>query len=409
MSSFYKVKIENSLSKTTREVVVLAERKDIALKGCGISKEEVAEISKINPLDLGTDLIKAYKNPNAAQLSDFYDSLVQCLNIGTTMVESLSIVSLQQDSPLFRGVIGQIIHDLSVGISLSEAMAKFPRVFSKPTLAIIKAGETSGDLKTVLYTLARSEERYNRILGKIKGALYYPAIVLVTTFISVMFIGLKLVPQLEALYKNFDATLPLATKMVLWFSVMARTQPLFWIILIGSIVTLIYKYKDIIESDWFIRFSLKLPIFGEIFRKSMIARAFRVLSMLLNSGVRVKSAFDITAMATGFSDFKKSIEDSGQKIVSGEELHIAFTYNKEIFGKDSDRFIAFLRLAAHTGAAGDILSRVANTLDDDVEKKTDVIQRLLEPILLGIIAVIVGGVIIAVYYPIFNLGSALGH
>jgi len=352
-------------------------------------------------------LISAYKSPNAADLADFYDGLVQCLNIGTTMVESLGIVSVQQPSPYFRGVIGRIVHDMSAGVSMSEAMGKHPRVFSKPTIAIIRAGETSGDLKSVLSALARSEERYNRIASKIRGAMYYPAIVCVVTFLAVMFIGIKLVPQISKMYDSFHATLPLPTKMVLWFSQMARTQPLFWVILVGGIIYLAMNLKRIMESDFFIRLALRIPVLGELMRKTMIARAFRVLSMLLSGGIRVGTAFEITALATGFSDFRNSFLDSGKRIVSGDELHIAFTHNKHLFGSNGDRYIAYLRLAAHTGAAGDILNRVAANLEDDIEKQTDVLQRLIEPLLLGMIAVIVGGVILAVYYPIFNLGSVL--
>ncbi len=415
MSRLFKVKAENTYSNTKRECLVLADSVEEAIMGAGVSTDEVAETESISKMDLGLGALKVNKKPNSRDMANFYEGIVECLSIGTSMVESLGIVSLQQPSPYFRGVIGSIMKDIRGGQTVSDALSQHPEVFSEATVSIVRAGETSGDLKGVMAQLARYEDRTARLEGKLKGGLTYPAVVAVMTFISVMFISIKLIPAITAQYKNFHAELPMMTKVVIAFSDLVRTQPLFWVALVVTGVYIWSRRSDLMRSPLLFKMMLRFPVVGNLYRKMLLARMFRVLSMLLEGGARIGRSFEIAALTTGSQEIRAALLNTGQRVTAGAELHVAFSHNQHIFGKDASRILAFLRLATHTGTPGPILTRVADATEAEAEAQADVVNKLMEPLLLAMLSVVIGGIIFAVYFPLFNLGqvvfksSGIGH
>lgn len=407
MSRLYKIKIENTYSSTKRMSLVLADSVEEAVLGAGVSSDEVAEAEQISQMDLGLGALKVNKRPGSRDMANFYEGIVDCLNIGTGLVESLGIVTLQQSSPFFRGVIGGIIRDIRSGQSVSDAMAVYPDVFPESTVAIIRAGETSGDLKGVFSQLGRYEERTARVQSKMKGGLTYPAVVAVLTFISVMFISIKLIPAVTAQYKSFNAELPMATKVVIAFSDLVRHQPMFWVIFIGLSLYIWSRRGDILNSQLAFKTMLRFPVMGTLYRKMLLARMFRVLAMLLSGGARIGRSFEIAALTTGSNEFRKALLSTGQHVTAGASLHVAFAHNQAIFGADASRILAFLRLASHTGAAAPILTKIADATEQEVEAQADVLNKLLEPLLLAMLSIVIGGIIFAVYFPLFNLGQVV--
>jgi type II secretory pathway component PulF len=403
----YKVKIENSYSGHKRETIVLTEDEETAALGAGVTHDDVVKVEKISAMDLGLGALGVNKRPTSKDLADFYEGIIECIGIGTGMVESMGIVSMQQPSPYFRGIIGEMMRDMRSGKTMSDSMSKYPDVFTESSVAILRAGETNGDLKPVLQSLATYEKRSSLIAGKIKSGMTYPAIVAVMAFICVMFVSVKLIPAMAQQYKSFNADLPLITKIVMGFSDLVRGSPLFWLISIGVVVYIVSKRRQIMNSKAMGKFMLNAPVIGPLYRKMLIAKIFRVLSMLLTNGTRIGRAFEITALASGHPEMRAALLDTGQRVISGDDIHVAFSYNQHIFGKDSAKILAFLRLAAHTGSAGPILTRVANAAEDEVEAQAEIVNKLMEPLMLGVLAVVVGGIIFAVYYPMFNLGSVV--
>jgi type IV pilus assembly protein PilC len=217
----------------------------------------------------------------------------------------------------------------------------------------------------------------------------------------------KLIPAMAQQYKSFNADLPLITKIVMGFSDLVRGSPLFWLISVGVVAYILSKRRQIMNSKAMGKFMLNAPVIGPLYRKMLIAKIFRVLSMLLTNGTRIGRAFEITALASGHPEMRAALLDTGQRVIAGDDIHVAFAYNQHIFGKDSSKILAFLRLAAHTGSAGPILTRVANAAEDEVEAQAEIVNKLMEPLMLGVLAVVVGGIIFAVYYPMFNLGSVV--
>lgn len=407
MSKLFKVKAENSYSGHKREVIVYTESPETAAFGAGVSPEETVTVDTISAMDLGLDALKIKKRPTSKDLASFYEGLLDCIHIGTSVVDSLGIVSMQQSSPYFRGIIGEMMRDLRGGITMADSMSKYPEVFTEATVAIMRAGEGSGDIGPVLTSLSQYERRSSLIAGKIKAGLVYPAIVLVMAFVCIMFVSIKLIPAMAAQYASFNAELPLATRVVMGFSDMVRHQPLFWVACIIVVVLLYSKRQKIMGSDFMARAMLKMPAMGNLYRKVLVARMFRVLSMLLHNGTRIGRAFEITALATGHPVMRDAVLDTGRRIIAGDDLHIAFSYNQHIFGSDSARLLAFLRMAAHTGDAAPILTRIATASEDEVEKQADMVNKLIEPLLLALLSVVVGGIIFAVYFPMFNLGTVV--
>ncbi|HNX05189.1 MAG TPA: type II secretion system F family protein [Opitutales bacterium] len=405
----YKVKIENSYSGHKRETIVLSEDEETAALGAGVTHDEVVKVDKISAMDLGLGALSVNNRPTSKDLSNFYEGIIECINIGTSMVESLGIVSMQQASPYFRGIIGEMMRDLRSGKTMSDSMTKYPDVFSESTIAILRAGETNGDLKPVLQSLANYERRSALIGSKIKSGMTYPAIVAVMAFLCIMFVSVKLIPAMAQQYKSFNAELPLITRIVMGFSDLVRTQPLFWAGMIIAVALVYSKRRQIMGSKLMGKIMLEAPVMGPLYRKMLVAKMFRVLSMLLTNGTRIGRAFEITALAAGHPEMRAALLDTGQRVIAGDDIHVAFAYNQHIFGKDSAKILAFLRLAAHTGSAGPILTRVANAAEDEVEAQAEIVNKLMEPLMLGLLAVVVGGIIFAVYYPMFNLGSVVMH
>jgi type IV pilus assembly protein PilC len=222
-----------------------------------------------------------------------------------------------------------------------------------------------------------------------------------------MFVSLKLIPAMAQQYKSFNAELPLMTKIVMGFSDAVRHQPLVWVGSALVVFFVISKRKQIMESKAMGHIMLHAPILGPLYRKMLIARMFRVLSMLLNNGTRIGRAFEITAIATGHPEMRDALLDTGKRVIGGDDLHVAFSYNQHIFGKEATKTLAFLRLASHTGDAAPILSRMANAAEDEVEAQAEVVNKLMEPLMLAILSVVVGGILFAVYFPMFNLGTVV--
>jgi type II secretory pathway component PulF len=403
----FKVIIENSYSGHKRETIVKTEDEETATLGAGVTHDDVVKVEKISPMDLGLGALGVNKRPTSKDLADFYEGIIECIGIGTGMVESMGIVSMQQPSPYFRGIIGEMMRDMRSGKTMSDSMSKYPDVFTESSVAILRAGETNGDLKPVLQSLATYEKRSALIAGKIKSGMTYPAIVAVMAFICVMFVSVKLIPAMAAQYKSFNADLPLITKIVMGFSDLVRGSPLFWLISIGVVAYIVSKRRQIMNSKAMGKFMLNAPVIGPLYRKMLIAKVFRVLSMLLTNGTRIGRAFEITALASGHPEMRAALLDTGQRVIAGDDIHVAFAYNQHIFGKDAAKILAFLRLAAHTGSAGPILTRVANAAEDEVEAQAEIVNKLMEPLMLGVLAIVVGGIIFAVYYPMFNLGSVV--
>jgi len=212
---------------------------------------------------------------------------------------------------------------------------------------------------------------------------------------------------MAAQYASFHAELPLMTRIVIQFSNLVRTQPWFWVILFAIGIYIYAKRSQIMNSALMGRVMLGAPVMGRLYRKVLIAKMFRVLSMLLAGGTRIGRAFEITAIATGNAEMRDALLDTGQRVIAGDDLHVAFSYNQKIFGKDAPKILAFLRLASHTGSAGPILTRVASAAETEVEGQADVVNKLLEPLMLAVLSVVIGGIVFAVYFPLFNLGQVV--
>jgi type II secretory pathway component PulF len=403
----YKVKTENNYSGSKRETIVYATDSETAVFGAGVTHDETVTIEELSPMDLGLGALKIKKLPKSKEMAEFYEGIVECLNIGTSMVDSMGIVSMQQPSPYFRGIIGEMIRDLRAGKVLSDTMSQFPDVFTESTVAIIRAGETNGDLKPVMLSLATYEKRASIIQSKLKGGMTYPIIVAVMAFLCVMFVSLKLMPEMAKQYKAFGAELPLATKICMGFSDLVRTQPLFWAVCGGLFFYVYFKRRAIMGSRAMANLMIMAPIIGPLYRRMLVARMFRVLAMLLNNGTRIGRAFEITAIATGHHQMRDALLNTGQRVIAGDNLYVAFSYNQKIFGKEAPKILAFLRLASHTGDAAPILTRVATAAEDEVEAQAEIVNKLMEPVMMGLLSVVVGGILFAVYFPLFNLGQVV--
>jgi type IV pilus assembly protein PilC len=320
-------------------------------------------------------------------------------------VQSFEIVGNGHENAAMQKLILAIKADVEGGSALAEALAKHPLYFDDLFVNLVEAGEQAGALESLLDKVATYKEKTEAIKKKIKKALTYPAAVLAVAFIVTTILLIFVIPSFEDLFKGFGADLPSFTRMVIDLSAFVRTQGVFLAGGIGiAIGTFLYFQKRSRKFRHYLdRMMLKLPIIGPILQKAAIARYARTLSTMFAAGVPLVEAMESVAGATGNIVYEEAVLSMRDEVATGQRLQVAME-NTDLF---PNMVIQMIAVGEESGSLDEMSSKVADFFEDDVDNAVDNLSSLLEPMIMAILGVLVGGLVVAMYLPIFKLGAVV--
>ncbi|OAX57544.1 type II secretion system F family protein [Xanthomonas graminis] len=336
----------------------------------------------------------------------FSRQMATMMKSGVPIVGSLEIIGSGHKNPRMKKMVGQVRTDIEGGSSLYEAISKHPVQFDELYRNLVKAGEGAGVLETVLETVATYKENIEALKGKIKKALFYPAMVMAVALVVSSILLVWVVPQFEDVFKGFGAELPAFTQMIVAAS---RFMVAYWwlllIVLVGTIAGFVFAYKRSPSMQHGMdRLILKVPIIGQIMHNSSIARFARTLAVTFRAGVPLVEALDIVAGATGNSVYEKVVLRMRDDVSVGYPVNVAM--------KQANLFphmvIQMTAIGEEAGALDAMLFKVAEYFEQEVNNAVDALSSLLEPMIMVFIGTIVGGMVVGMYLPIFKLASVVG-
>ena len=340
-----------------------------------------------------------------ADIALFSRQLATMLAAGIPLVQSFEIVGNGHENAAMQKLILAIKADVEGGSALAEALAKHPLYFDDLFVNLVEAGEQAGALESLLDKVATYKEKTEAIKKKIKKALTYPAAVLAVAFIVTTILLIFVIPSFEDLFRGFGADLPSFTRMVIDLSAFVRTQGVFLAGGIGiAIGTFLYFQKRSRKFRHYLdRLMLKLPIIGPILQKAAIARYARTLSTMFAAGVPLVEAMESVAGATGNIVYEEAVLTMRDEVATGQRLQVAME-NTDLF---PNMVIQMIAVGEESGSLDEMSSKVADFFEDDVDNAVDNLSSLLEPMIMAILGVLVGGLVVAMYLPIFKLGAVV--
>lgn len=335
----------------------------------------------------------------------FSRQLATMLGAGIPLVQAFEIVGNGHENAAMQKLILSIKADVEGGSSLAEALAKQPLYFDDLFVNLVESGEQAGALESLLGKIATYKEKTEAIKKKIKKALTYPAAVLAVAFIVTTILLIFVIPSFEDLFKGFGADLPTFTRKVIDLSAFVRTKGLYIVVVIsGAVTTFFYFYKRSRPFRQFLdRMMLKAPIIGPILQKAAIARYSRTLSTMFAAGVPLVEALQSVAGATGNIVYENGVLAMRDEVATGQRLQQAM----ENTGLFPNMVIQMIAVGEESGSLDAMSSKVADFYEADVDDAVDNLASLLEPMIMGILGVLVGGLVVAMYLPIFKLGAVV--
>ena len=359
------------------------------------------KISKESKLSAKTEINLLPKKVKLKDLAVFSRQFATMINSGLSLLRTLNILTEQSENPELAKAVGSLRDDVERGSSLSAAMSKHPKVFNNLFVAMVRAGETGGQLDTVLLRVADNLEADYRLRQKVKSAMTYPVVVCGISVVLVTVMLLFVVPTFANMFTGLGGELPLPTKILMTLSQSAKfLVPLF---IVGSVAAAFgYKRARRLSSDFRLKsdnFKLRVPIFGDLFQKVAVSRFSRTLALLLRAGVPVLQALDIVGDATGNEVLARASEDVKESVRSGETVAGPLSKHS-VF---PPMVVQMIGVGEDTGALDQMLDKISDFYDQEVESTTESLTSLIEPIMIGVLGGIVGAMVIALYMPMFKI------
>jgi len=335
----------------------------------------------------------------------FTRQLATMLNSGIPLVQAFGIIGAAAENPRLQKLINTIRVDVESGATLAEALAKHPVYFDELYVNLVQSGESAGVLDQVLDNIASYKERIESIKGKIKKALFYPATVVAVAILVTAVLLVFVIPQFESMFQSFGGDLPAFTRMVVSASEFLQANGFILLVLIvGTIVALIqFKKRSRPFAHFLDRASLKLPIIGPVLEKAALSRFSRTLATTFAAGVPLVDALKTVAGATGnvvYGDATLQIRDD---VATGHQLQLAMQQT----GLFPPMVIQMTAIGEEAGSLDSMLLKVANFYEEEVNNTVDALSSLLEPIIIIFVGVVVGGIVVAMYLPIFKMAAVM--
>ncbi|WP_122739962.1 type II secretion system F family protein [Pseudomonas viridiflava] len=335
----------------------------------------------------------------------FSRQMATMMKAGVPLLQSFDIISEGAENPNMRSLVDSLKQEVSAGNSFATALRQKPEYFDDLFCNLVDAGEQAGALESLLDRVATYKEKTEKLKAKIKKAMTYPAAVLVVAMIVSGILLIKVVPQFQSVFSSFGAELPAFTLMVIWLSeVMQR----WWLVVLGLLIGGAFMFRRTYKKsqkfrDSVDRFLLKIPIIGPLIFKSSVARYARTLATTFAAGVPLVEALDSVAGATGNVVFRNAVQKVKQDVSTGMQLN----FSMRSTGVFPSLAIQMTAIGEESGALDSMLDKVATYYEDEVDNMVDSLTSLMEPMIMAVLGVIVGGLVIAMYLPIFKLGSVV--
>jgi type IV pilus assembly protein PilC len=342
---------------------------------------------------------------NAADIAVFSRQLATMLAAGIPLVQSFEIVGAGHEKAAMQKLILEIKADIESGVSLHEALGRRPLYFDELYVNLVEAGEQAGALDGLLDKIATYKEKTEAIKKKVKKALFYPSAVLGVALIVSTILLVYVIPEFESLFQGFGAELPAFTRMVIELSVFVRTNgPMLAAAIAGAVWFFLYSFKrSKAMRDSIDALSLKVPVIGPILDKSSLARFARTLSTMFAAGVPLVEALTSVAGATGNVVYERAVLRIRDEVSTGMRLQRAMD-NTGLF---PNMVIQMIAVGEEAGALDEMSGKVATFYEAEVDNAVDAMSSLLEPLIMAILGVLVGGLVIAMYLPIFKMGEVV--
>ena len=367
-----------------------------------LKKKGLVILSLDESFDPASQQGKRHKKVKSAELVIFSRQLATMVDAGLPLVQSLDTLMEQIENPTFKSVVKDLVENIERGSSFSEALSLHPKVFSNLFVNMVKAGESSGTLSEILDRVAAYLESSAALRRKVKSAMMYPAIVSSMAVIITMVLLLKVIPVFAGIYESFDSALPAPTQILLTISNITRRY--FLIILAAAVaggIALFQYVKTESGRFQFDKFKFTLPIFGDLFRKISVSRFTRTLGVLVRSGVPILSALDIVAKTSGNKLVEKAVYGAIDEIKRGENISEPLAASK-VFPPMVTRMIS---VGERSGKLEIMLTKISDFYDDQVNTTVAGLTSLIEPLLIAFLGIVIGGIVICMFLPIFRLST----
>jgi type IV pilus assembly protein PilC len=322
------------------------------------------------------------------------------VDAGLPIAQCLSILAEQSDSKVLRDVTGKIAHEVEGGVTLAESFRKYPKVFNDLFTNMLQVGESGGVLDVVLQRLSVYIEKAAKLKGKVKGAMVYPLTIVSVAVLVIIFMMIFVIPTFAKMFEGLGAELPLPTAIVMWLSEFTQRYILVMVGVGAGVIYAIKRYYNTEQGSSVIdAFLLKVPVIGMLIRKVAVARFTRTLGTLISSGVPILEGLLITARSAGNRVVEKTVMQARTAVTSGRTLSEPLK-GSTVF---PPMVVHMINVGENTGALDQMLSKIADFYDDEVDTAVSALTSLLEPIMIVFLGVVVGGLVVAMYLPIFRL------
>jgi len=326
------------------------------------------------------------------------------INAGLPLVQSLNILAQQTENKALKDVTRTVVYDVEAGNTLADALSKHPKAFSDLYVNMVAAGEAGGILDTILLRLAVFLEKNDALIRKVKGALVYPGVILTVAAAAIAVLLIFVIPTFQSMFASVGMELPLPTRIVIGASDMLLG---YWWAAIGILIALTFALRAYYRTDngrlRIDQMLLSSPVLGDMLRKSAVSRFTRTLGTLISSGVSILDGLEITAKTAGNQVIHNAVMESRQSIAGGETIAGPLEKSK-VF---PPMVISMIAVGEQTGGLDEMLAKIADFYDEEVDVAVSALLSLMEPVMIVVLGVIVGGMVVAMYLPIFDMMNAI--
>jgi type IV pilus assembly protein PilC len=335
----------------------------------------------------------------------FSRQMATLVSAGVALVSGLNILQEQMENPAFKVVVNKVKEDIEAGLAVADALKKHPDAFSDLYVAMIKAGEVGGILDVILERLSTYLEAAEDLRHKVKGAMMYPAVVSTIAGAVTVFLLVGVIPTFKEIFASFGAELPLPTRIVIGISEFLQTK---WWLIIAVVSGGVFGFKQWLKTEngrkVFDATTLKLPLFGPLLRKVSVAKFTRTLGTLVKSGVPILQAMETVAQTSGNKVIEGAIMDARESVREGERIAEPLKRS----GVFPPMVVQMIAVGEETGNLDTMLSKIADFYDQEVEVAVKGLTSMIEPIVIVLMGIVIGGIVIAMFIPMFELGSLAG-
>jgi type IV pilus assembly protein PilC len=345
------------------------------------------------------------KKITSKDITVFSRQLATMMTAGVPVVQALELIGRGHEKPSMQELILAVKNDVESGSALAEALGKHPLYFDDLYCNLVRAGEQAGALETLLHKIASYKEKTESIKAKIKKAMFYPTAVIIVAFIVTAILMIFVIPQFESLFKSFGADLPAFTLLVMGISKIFQN---WWWAIFGGMGGAAYGFFEARRrsrkfAHFLDRAFLKIPIIGAILTKAAIARYARTLSTLFAAGVPLVEAMESVAGATGNIVYSEAVLHMRDHVATGQQLQLAM----QMSGLFPNMVVQMVAIGEESGSLESMLAKIADFYEEEVDNAVDSLSSLMEPIIMAVLGVLIGGLVIAMYLPIFKLGAVV--